>query len=209
MNKPAERHCAKAKAYIAKGDVFYRKAKPEIEAAIAEGASTREVARYLARSHTWVQTVRDWDGEGTLYGKDTERRQIDQAKQVLREAPLEQIEQVFESIPEERRQAVLAAAGEIYAKARQDYVERERRKTPSEHAEREEARRDVRRFTDDLVNSFSPMTIINHLDAATEEFSAATQRGGLTYEQLRQIEEAHERWVAVLEFGRQMAGGVE
>jgi hypothetical protein len=110
MNASAEAHLVQAKEYIAKGDEFYRKAKPEIEAAIASGASQREVARFLARSRKWVQDVIEWDGTGTLYGKDTERRQTDMAKQVLRESTPSQIADIIGS--DDRIQSNVEAAVE-------------------------------------------------------------------------------------------------
>jgi hypothetical protein len=102
MNARAKKHLAKAKDYLAKGDQFYRKAKPEIDAALNEGASLREVSRFLDRSKDWVADVRDWDGVGTLYAKDTERRQTDQAKQVLRSTP----EVVAKLDPAEQRELI-------------------------------------------------------------------------------------------------------
>ncbi len=107
MNKNAEKHLAKAKDYLAKGDEFYRKAKPEIEAAFVAGANYVEISRYLEKSKSWVYDVRNWDGSGTLYGKDTERRQVDQAKQVLRESDPEQIAAILED-PEIRRNVTKA-----------------------------------------------------------------------------------------------------
>ena len=96
MNKVAEKHLTKAKLYLAQGDELYRKAKGEIDAAIAAGASQREVSRYLLKSQSWVRDVIAWDGTGTLYGHDTEARQNRQARQVMREAPMEQVEQIIE-----------------------------------------------------------------------------------------------------------------
>ena len=86
MNPVAEQHLVKAKEYLAKGREFHLRAKTEIEAAIAEGASLREVSRILDISKTQVARLRDWDGEGFLYADDTERRQIHMTKQVLRES---------------------------------------------------------------------------------------------------------------------------
>lgn len=108
MNEQAEQHLTKAKDCIARGDQFYREAKVEIDAAIAAGASQREVARFLARSHTWVQNVLAWDGTGTLYGNDTERRQIDMAKQVLNESP----DAVLDKLSDETLEQVAAKAGD-------------------------------------------------------------------------------------------------
>lgn len=114
MNASAEKHLAKAKDYIAKGDEFYRKAKPEIEAAIADGASQRDVSRFLLRSQSWVRDVLAWDGKGTLYGKDTERRQIDMAKQVLREATPDQTDDLVASLPQEAVAKVAKAVSRNY-----------------------------------------------------------------------------------------------
>jgi hypothetical protein len=91
MNSTAQKHLAKAKDYLAKGDEFYRKAKPEIEAAKAEGARVQDMCRYLQKSERWVYDVLAWDGEGTLYANNTEARQLRQAKQVLRESSPEEI----------------------------------------------------------------------------------------------------------------------
>ena len=96
MNASAQKHIAKAGEYLAKGDAFYRKAKPEIDAAYAEGATQQEIANGLAsygtvRTAKWVSEVLKWDGVGTLYGNDTDRRRMDMAKQVLRESEPEHI----------------------------------------------------------------------------------------------------------------------
>lgn len=91
MNPSAEQHLAKAKEYIAKGDEFYRKAKPEIERARAEGASVQEICSVLQKSERWVYDVLAWDGSGTLYGYDSKRRELSRAKQVLRDAEPETI----------------------------------------------------------------------------------------------------------------------
>jgi hypothetical protein len=105
MNATAKRHLEKAKNFIEKGDEYYRKAKPEIDAAIEAGASQREVARFLARSRTWVQDVIAWDGEGTLYGKDTQARQIRMAKQVLSDEKL--AKKVIASLDEDQREELV------------------------------------------------------------------------------------------------------
>ncbi|MDH4159263.1 MAG: hypothetical protein OEV62_03325 [Actinomycetota bacterium] len=106
MNKSAEQHLAKAKDYIAKGDEFYRKSKPEIDAAVAKGANTSEIARYLSRSRTWVVDVLAWDGTGTLYGKDTDDRQMRQARQVVRESA----DDLISSLPDDQLERLAQAA---------------------------------------------------------------------------------------------------
>lgn len=168
MNTAAERHLTKAKNYLDKGDEFYRKAKPEIEAALASGATQREVARFLSKSHTWVADVVAWDGKGTLYGKDTARRQQDMAKQYITEAPMEQVERIIEKLPRERQQAIAAAAGSGYHRARQEFEEKERNLTPAQRQEREANRQSINELGGRLVAPFASMTAADHLDSARE-----------------------------------------
>ena len=147
MNEQAERHLAQAKGYIDQGDQFYRRAKAEIQAAVEAGATQREVARFLAKSHSWVQDVLRWDGEGTLYGRDTERRQLDMAKQVLREAPAEQVAKIVEALPAERRIEVAEAALKPEKRERErDYVDR--------RAVRQEQHEDPERVAAQLIKLY-------------------------------------------------------
>lgn len=129
MNDLAQSHLAKAKEYIAQGDEFYRQAKEHIDAALASGASLREVSRFLDRSKDWVANVRDWDGYGTLYGKDTERRQIDMAKQVLRESPPEQIADMLNDTRISRN---VTAGALLHEERTADRVQREQRERAPE-----------------------------------------------------------------------------
>jgi hypothetical protein len=114
MNASAKAHLAKAKDYLAKGDEFYRKAKPEIDKAKAEGAHVDEISRYLEKSPAWVYNVLAWNGEGTLYGNDTARRQADMAKQVLREATPEQTAELVASLPQEAVENIAKAVSRNY-----------------------------------------------------------------------------------------------
>ena len=106
MNDTARGHLILAKKYLSEGDEFYRRAKPEIELAQQNGANTSEIARYLSRSRTWVMDVLAWDGIGTLYGKDTERRQLDAAKQVLRESSEQEIQTLVAGLPRDTRKKI-------------------------------------------------------------------------------------------------------
>jgi hypothetical protein len=64
----------------------------------------------------------------TLYARGADdHRDRSAARKILREAPLEQVEQIIDELPAERKQAVAAAAGDSYAKARQEHNEREAR----------------------------------------------------------------------------------
>lgn len=127
MTNEAQKHLAKAKDYIAKGDEsygegdkFYRKAKPEIDAAYAAGATQEVISRYLLKSQRWVSDVLAWDGKGTLYGNDTGRRQADQAKSVARNTP-----ETLIGDPE-ARQALGRALDEHYTKQAQEAAGRKR-----------------------------------------------------------------------------------
>ncbi len=129
MNKAAEQHLRKASEYIAKGDEFYRKAKPEIVAALLDPkVLQKDVARYLGKSEAWVSEVVKWDGTGTLYGKDSEQRQVRQAKQVLREAPAEQVADLLDHIAP----AVKAEAEFIREARRENQTGIPRRNAPQE-----------------------------------------------------------------------------
>lgn len=111
MNDAAKEHLVRAKDYIAKGDGFYRQAKVEIDAAHASGASAASIGRYLTMSDTWVKDVLKWDGRGTLYGKDTERRQLDAAKQVLRESSEQEIQTLVAGLPRDAKKKLQNAVG--------------------------------------------------------------------------------------------------
>lgn len=110
MTDRAQAHLAKAKDYIAKGDEFYRRAKIEISVAIEQDPllSQQDIATAIGMSKTWVADVIRWDGTGTLYGKDTERRQMDMAKQVLRESHPEQVAEILDD-PQINRNVTEAA----------------------------------------------------------------------------------------------------
>lgn len=126
MNPSAEQHLAKAKEYIAKGDEFYRAAKPEIDAAKAEGATLMEISRILEKSHQWVADVLKWDGIGTLYGKDSDRRRLDMAKQVARTNP----SAIIEGLSEDERLELASAA--LEPSRRQGEQEKQQRRAVRE-----------------------------------------------------------------------------
>ena len=110
INDQAKKHLAKAKEYLAKGDEFYRKAKPEIDAAYAAGASLREMAGVLNKSAKWCKDVLDWNGRGTLYGNDSERRQRDMTKQYLTEASPKKLGEVIAALPDKTKEALVEEA---------------------------------------------------------------------------------------------------
>ena len=61
-----------------------------------------------------MRDVLAWDGDGTLYGNDTERRQIDQARQVLRESSPEQVDALVAKLPPETVGKVAKAVSRHY-----------------------------------------------------------------------------------------------
>lgn len=184
MNEQAQEHCSKAAEYIAKGDEFYRKAKPEIEAAKKEGASVQEICSVLQKSERWVYDVLAWDGEGTLYGHDSKRRELDNAKRVLREAPLEQVESLIDALSDERKRAVAAAAGDAYLKARQDYDEEEQRKTPAQRKSEEAAASAITEAGKKAAGGFLSLGIAGHIEQATEELRELVADGSVTPQSL-------------------------
>jgi hypothetical protein len=206
MNVSAERHLAKAQNYLAKGDEYYRKVKPELEAAIAAGASQVEAARYLARSRKWVQDVLAWDGQGSLYSEDTPARQRRQAVQVLREAPMEAVERIIDELPRERRQAVAAAAGHAYSKARREYEEAERNLTPLQHKEREVASAELSAGIDRALGGFAAMGIVDHIEQATEDLREQVEKQALSADLLRAIDTAIDALLEEREVARAMFG---
>lgn len=203
MNRKAENHLAKAKDYLAKGDEFYRKAKPEIEAAHLAGASIREVSRYLDRSKSWVADVLAWDGKDTLYGSDTERRRLDQARQVMREAPMEQVERIISGLPEERKVAVGAAAENAYLKVAHDHDERMRNITDKQRRQAEEASRSLDKG---FVAPMQTLGVVLDLQTAAEDLRDLTARQVLTDELIEQIGQALEAFQREFEFAKQMLG---
>lgn len=177
MNHAAEKHLANAAHYLAQGDAFYRKAKPEMDAAYAAGATQQEIADYLAlhgtvqRSRKWVGEVLAWDGKGTLYGHDTEDRQTRQAKQVLRESTPEQVAEIVASLPAEAvakvSKAVTSHYEERHQKARAEASARLREELGDNLAD---GLIEEQRLRDAEAEAFtarrSLRTMLSHLNAA-------------------------------------------
>jgi hypothetical protein len=150
-----------------------------------------------------------WNGEGTLYGKDTAARQDRQTRQILRDAPMEQVEQIIDTLPRERQQAIAAAAGHGYMKARQEQDEADQRRTPAEQRERDEARDSLTRPIRQATSTFTSLGIVGHLEQATEELRELTADASLTSQVMRRVERADDAWREALEFAKQLVGGDE
>jgi hypothetical protein len=173
MNKSAEKHLAKAGDFLEKGESFYHKAAGEIVAAQRADStlSNREIGEQFGRSKEWVRQLVQWHTSGTTSPTpyaETGRPHQDQtaARKVLSTAPLEQIEQIIETLPRERRDAIGAAAGDPYRQARHEMNEQERRVTPQERAARREASETQ---AERMLSGFTAMAIENHLYAATDK----------------------------------------
>jgi hypothetical protein len=123
MNQSAERHLAKAEEYVGKGEEFYRKAAAEIAAAKEADStlSNKAVGERLGYSGEWVASLLRWREDGHTGSRFTAQvdqtaggRNIRGAQKVLREAPMEQIEQIISELPASRQRQIGAAAGDSY-----------------------------------------------------------------------------------------------
>jgi hypothetical protein len=102
------RHVAKARDYLGKGDGYYERAADEMIAAQDDGMSTRQLAAALGRSQQWIATVIKWGRDhsssqptpfGTA-GKDASRRRSE-VKRAMREATPEQLHEIVAELPGE------------------------------------------------------------------------------------------------------------
>src|SRR5262245_34996258 len=111
VNEAAEKHLVKAESYLAKGDGWYEKAADEIIAAQqADPALTQsEIGERFGRSRKWAGDLVAWRTSGKTSSSPysgTGRPHQDRTatRKMLREAPLEQVEQMIEELPRERKQ---------------------------------------------------------------------------------------------------------
>ena len=106
----------------------------------------------------------------------------------LRDAPLEQVEQIISDLPAERQKAVAAAAGHEYLKARSDYETEERDRTPAERKEREAAGEALTQKVREASGGFAALGIAGHMEQALEELQ---ELDSFTAENLRPIIDLH------------------
>lgn len=107
------RHLAKAKDYIGKGDAFYRKAAKEIEAARAEGLRQADIAAALGKSQAWVSDLLKYQDTDKATPWEEPRgaaREASTATKVLERSTPEQIRDVLRALPRDQVQAVQRAA---------------------------------------------------------------------------------------------------
>lgn len=199
MNREAERHLDQAGKFLGKGEENYRKAAFHIQAAKDAGASTEVVAAALGRSTHWIQHVLKWaaspeskEHPSPFGGKTPEQkgRGAVEARRILREAPLEQVEQIIAELPFERQQAVAAAAGDRYAKVRQAADEKERGLTPAQRKEREAAVETVRQGSAEMMAGLDALAIVTDLEHATELLAAMVEKSVITPDGMRRIDTA-------------------
>jgi hypothetical protein len=113
------KHLAKAKDYIGKGEAYYRKAAGEIKAALNEGATQREVATYLGRDQSWVGRLVKWstsdaDPKQTPFAEPRGgAREASTARKVLERSTPEQIKQVLSDLPPEQIEALQTVAQDV------------------------------------------------------------------------------------------------
>lgn len=107
-------HLARAKDYIGRGEEFYRKAAAEIAEAMNQDGSLTyaRIGESLGHTDKWVGRLVRWSTTGDVHtpfaeekGKVAERH----ARSVMREAPMEQVEQIIAALPPERQRKLATA----------------------------------------------------------------------------------------------------
>jgi len=140
----------------------------------------------------------------------TERERGDReergARAVLRDAPLEQVEQIISTLPAERQRAIGAAAGHAYLGARQEHEEREGRLTPAQRKEREAQKREGREAMAKAMGGWNVASIVNSIDHATVLLQEMVEDHAVTENAITHIEKATDGLLAELRVARAMAG---
>lgn len=175
----------------------------------AQGRTVKVTVTSFAR-HMRIppETFRGWVKITTRVIQPDQRAGMDasKARKVLRDAPLEQVEQLVAGLPAERQQAIAAAAGHGYLKARQEQDEQERRRTPAERREREQARESLTRPIRQATGGFASLGIVGHLEQATEELRELNADASLTPQATRKIGRALDEFVTEFNFAKAMLG---
>lgn len=155
-NANVERHLARAASHIAKGEEYYGKAADDIRAAMRADPqlSQQAIADRVGKSKKWVWALVQWrtngDAPPTPFSREageTERRNEQTARNVIRDSPQVIAEMVEELHDEPAFQAAVASANSrIDAKREQRTSEREQveRGLSEQEAEFERLRKDMR-----------------------------------------------------------------
>jgi hypothetical protein len=215
LNREARTHLDRGVDYAAKGEGFYRKAAEEIVAAQQADPklTQREIGEHFGRRTGWVQDLVSWHTSGSALptpwtGEQEERggRNMIGARKLLRDAPMEQVEQILAELPAERQQQVAAAAGHAYHKARVEYAEEERNLTPSQRYEREAAGETLTEPVRQAAAGFAVLGIVGHLEQARDEIHELISDGSLTPRLVRQIGRVLDGIEAEMQVARGLVG---
>jgi uncharacterized protein (UPF0335 family) len=213
MTNEAQRHLIKAMKLLAKGDGFYAQAADEIIAAQKADPTltNKQIGATFGRSRDWVRILVAWrttdEAPRTPFSEPKrESPDVRGTKRILREAPLEQVEQIIESLPEDRKLAVAAAAGSGYHRERLKENERVKNLTPAEKKEIEAAKAGITDPIDKALGGFTALGIVGHIEQATEDLSEMVANSAVTAESIYRIDQAHDLFVTELEVARAMAG---
>lgn len=213
MTNDAEKHLKAAAKLLAKGDGFYAQAADEIIAAQKADPTlgNREIGRRFDKSHEWVRKLVAWRTSDTSslptpYAGEAEAINVRKTKQMLREAPLEQVEQMIAELPQDRQTAIAASLGDGYAKARVAENERVRNLTPAQQKEIEAAKGAITAPIDRALGPMTTLRVVNYIDQATDGVKELIEKDALTKEAYTEIHEALTRFNTELNVALAMAG---
>jgi len=212
MNREAQTHLSQARAYLGRGEEFYRKAAEEILAAkqADESLTLREIDRQLDQYNGWAGKLLTWHESGgnisTPYAGQYAKVKANLTRSTLRDAPMEEVERVISELPRERQQQIAAAAGSGYHKARVEFNERERNLTPAERSEREAAAESLMQPVRQATAGFAALGIVGHLEQAHEEIHELVADNSLSRQLVRQIDRALEAIQAEMQVARALVG---
>ena len=196
MNVSARKHLDKAADYVAKGEEFYRKAAEEIIAAKeADPTLTQqEIGEQIGYDNRRVSEILKWarsGAPGTPWAGTGREKAAIHARTILREAPLEQVEQIVAELPPERKAIVARATMNVrYRQARKEYEQEEANLTPLQKKEREAAQQAITRPAKKAISYFGAMAAANCLEQATEHVREAVGEGELSAEAMAPIRSA-------------------
>lgn len=187
-------------------NVFRRHEGQATDEKDGQGRTVKVTATSFAR-HMGIaeSTFRGWTRSASVALQPPARQRLDtsRARTALRDAPMEQIEQIISELPKERQELIRAAAGSEHARARRQMREQEGR---TSRGEREARRGEIRDMTERMLSGFSVASIINHLEQATEDLGHMVEARALTRDQFDQVNEATLKWLRELEVAGALLG---
>lgn len=214
MNTLADKHVAKGQGYLERGEEFYRKAAEEFLAAKEADPtlSNAEIARQTGRSNQYIGRLLtavtrasetgtfevDWNSGSNVRSNVVTK--------TLRDAPMEQVEQIIADLPAERQKAVAAAAGHGYLKARVELEDEERNRTPAQRKEREAAADALADSGRKATAGFATLGIAGHIEQATDELTELVADASLSPETLQVVLRADAAWRHELQVAAAMVG---